>query len=256
MISGRLTRSRLLSMLVLPVLLALLTVLMLRPLGLVWGRLLTGLSSFLQLPGGVGWSSVTIGTLFSVRVPFLTTAAGIPGTTEFALVGGLCAAVLLGSMFLPERFLPLRYFLRFATLVQLTAFLAFAVRPDSFPYLLPQYTLGFLEAGCAVLVLVPLVLGLTYFPFDITLGRKVGLVVLAVGHLAILLPFQVALHAWVVYHLSLLVLPTMFFIWGLLVEVFVFVALYGWAMSWPDAPRDPDAVALPAAPAQPGGATA
>jgi len=102
---------------------------------------------------------------------------------------------------------------------------------------LPQYTLGFLQAGCAVLVLVPLVLGLTFYPFDIAVWRKVLLTAMVVGHMAVLLPLQVALHSYVVYHLSLLALPTMFFLWGLLIEVFVFVAFYGWGMSWPDAAR-------------------
>jgi hypothetical protein len=118
--------------------------------------------------------------------------------------------------------------------VQLTALLDFAVHPGAFPYALPQYGLGFLEAGCAVLAVIPLVLGLTFFPFDIALWRKVALTLLVVAHVAVLLPLQVALHVYVVHHLSLLVMPTMFFIWGILVEIFVFVAFYGWGMSWPD----------------------
>ncbi len=236
MVKGRLTPSLVGSMVVVPLLLSALVALALQPLGEAWRRALEWLLPFLALPGPVGFAHVSLGGL-SFYVPHVTTPAPLPGSWHFWLVGGVCALVLAVSLLLPGRLTPLRYFLRFATLVQLTSVLAFAIRPDAFPYALPQYTLGFLQAGCAVLVLVPLVLGLTFFPFDIALWRKVLLTVMTVGHMAVLLPVQVALHAWAVHHLSLLVLPTMFFLWGLLLEVFTFVAFYGWAMSWPDVAR-------------------
>ena len=238
MVSGRLTPSRVLSMVVVPILLSSIVALGLRPLGSIWRLMLEWIVPRLGLPGEVGFASVSLGSLLTFYMPHVTTHAPLPGVWHYWVVGGACAVVLVVSLVLPPRFTPLKYFLRFATLVQLTTFLYFAIRPHGFPYALPQYTLGFLEAGCALLVLIPLVLGLTYFPFDIALWRKVALTVMAVLHVAILLPLQVALHAYVVFHLSLLALPALFFIWGLLLEVFVFVAFYGWGMSWPDAPLE------------------
>jgi hypothetical protein len=237
MVTGRLTPSLVGSMVAVPALLSALVALALQPLGEGWRWALERLMAYLGLPDPIGFSHVSLGGTLSFYVPHVTTSAPLPGTWHFWFVGGTCAVVLAVSLLLPGRFTPLRYYLRFATLVQLTSVLAFAIRPHAFPYALPQYTLGFLQAGCAVLVLVPLVLGLTFFPFDIALWRKVLLTVMTVGHMAVLLPLQVALHAWAVHHLSLLVLPTMFFLWGLLLEVFVFVAFYGWAMSWPDVAR-------------------
>jgi hypothetical protein len=234
MTAGRLTTSRLVSMVVMPALLSAVVVIGFRPLGEAWGMALARLASFLRLPGGVDYASVSLGTFLSFRVPFLQTPGPLPGPAHVWIVGGACVAVLALSFLLPPRFLPLRYFLRFATLVQLTALLDFAIRPGAFPYALPQYGLGFLQAGCAVMALVPLVLGLTFFPFDIALWRKVALTLMVVAHFAVLLPLQVALHVYVVHHLSLLAMPTMFFIWGILIEIFVFVAFYGWGMSWPD----------------------
>jgi hypothetical protein len=226
-----------------PLLLSALVALALEPLGRLWRAALEALVAYLGLPGAIGFAHVSLGGSLSFYVPHVTTPAPLPEAWHFWFVGGCCAVVLAVSLLLPTRFTPLRYYLRFATLVQLTSVLAFALRPDAFPYALPQYTLGFLQAGCAVLVLVPLVLGLTFFPFDIALWRKVLLTALTVGHMAVLLPVQVALHAWAVHHLSLLVLPTMFFLWGLLLEIFVFVAFYGWAMSWPDVVRPVPALA-------------
>lgn len=237
MVSGRLTPSRVLSMLVIPALLSAVVTLALGPIGEGWRLALERLAPFLGMDEPVGFAAVSLGDLLTFYVPHLTTPAPLPGVWHYWVVGGICALVLAVSLLLPDRFMPLRYYLRFATLIQLSSILYFAIRPDAFPYALPQYTLGFLQAGCAVLVLIPLVLGLTYYPFDIALWRKVLLTVLAVGHIVVLLPLQVVLHAYVVHHLSLLTLPTMFFLWGMLLEVFVFVSLYGWGMSWPDAPR-------------------
>ncbi|MFN8670385.1 MAG: hypothetical protein U0164_24615 [Gemmatimonadaceae bacterium] len=237
MVTGRLTPSRVSSMLVVPALLAALVTVLLRPLGEGWRLLYERLAPWLGMGEPIGFAAVSLGDRFTFYVPHLTTAAPLPGVWHYWVVGGICALVLAMSLLLPDRFTPLRYYLRFATLVQLSSILYFAIRPGAFPYALPQYTLGFLQAGCAVLVLIPLVLGLTFFPFDIALWRKVLLTVLTVGHIAVLLPLQVLLHAYVVQHLSLLTLPTMFFLWGMLLEIFVFVGFYGWGMSWPDAPR-------------------
>ncbi len=242
MVSGRLTPSRILSMVIVPLLLSALVALAFRPLGALWRIVLERLVPWLGLPGDIGEATVSIGAFLSFQVPHVTTPAPLPGVWHFWAVGGICALVLAVSLILPTRFLPLRYYLRFSILVQLTSVLYFAWRPDSFPYALPEYTLGFMQAGCAVLFLIPLVLGFTYFPFDIALWRKVLLTAMTVGHIAILLPLQVLLHSYMVHHLSLLVLPTMFFLWGLLLEVFVFVAFYGWGMSWPDASRRPPAL--------------
>lgn len=239
MVSGRLTRSRVLSMVIVPLLLSALVLVAFRPLGQGWRWVLEHLVTWIGLPGEVAMASVSLGEILSFEIPLLTTLAPPPGSWHFWVVGGICALVLAVTLVLPERFTPLRYYLRFALLVQLSSVLAFVWRPDAFPYELPGYTLGLLQAGCAVLFLIPLVLGLTYFPFDIALWRKVLLVAMTVGHIAVLLPLQVAVHAYLVHHLSLLVLPTMFFLWGLLVEVFVFVGFYGWGMSWPDMSRRP-----------------
>lgn len=239
MLSGRLTRSRILSMIVAPLLFSTLVVLAFRPLGQVWRWMLERLVTWVGLPGDVAMAPVSLGEVLSFDIPHLTATAPLPDSWHFWVVGGICALVLAVTLVLPERFTPLRYYLRFALLVQLSSILAFAWRPDAFPYGLPGYTLALLQAGCAVLLLVPLVLGLTYFPFDIALWRKVSLVVMTVGHISVLLPLQVAVHAYLIHHLSLLVLPTMFFLWGLLAEVFVFVGFYGWGMSWPDTSRGP-----------------
>ncbi|MFN8570478.1 MAG: hypothetical protein U0132_00400 [Gemmatimonadaceae bacterium] len=235
MLTGRLTPSLVVSILVIPVLTAVVMALALRPLGSLWGTMLRWLMERTSLPGDVALQGIELGPIFSFAVPYATTLARLPVWSDMVAMSAVCAILLFIAWMLPSRFLPLAYYLRFGVLVQLTAILVFAIRPDSFPYALPPYTASLMEIGAAVLVLMPLVYGCTLFPFDIALWRKLALSLMALGHLAMLVPLQVFIHAYVIHHLSLLVMPTMFFLWGILVHVFVFVAFYGWGMSWPEA---------------------
>ncbi len=234
LVKGRLTPWRLTSMVLIPVLLASGTGLLLAPLSDWWTWVLTLLQRPLGLPGTVARDAVTIAGRFSLAVPYFTTDAPLPGPSHYWLVGGICAVALGASFILSRRFTPLIYFLRFAVLIQLTAVLNFVLRGGSFPYDLPRYLVSLFHIGAAVLILMPLVLGFTYFPFNIATWRKVLVTALCVGHIAVLLPLQVTVHAYLIHHLSLLVMPTLFFLWGILLHLFVFVALYAWAMSWPD----------------------
>jgi hypothetical protein len=239
MSSGRLTPSLVVSTIVIPLLIAVFVMLGLRPIGDRWVEALRVLQDALGLPGEVAAHGVPLGRIFSFTIPYLTTPAALPTIREYAIVGSVCVLAMIASWLLPPRFLPLAYYLRFGTLVQLTAFLYFAIRPDVFPYELPPYTQSLFEIGAAVLVLIPVVYGFTLFPFDIAIWRKVALTLATVVHLAVLVPLQTAIHAYAIYHLSLLVMPPMFFLWGVLLHVFVFVSLYGWGMSWPDVREEP-----------------
>lgn len=241
MTSGRLTPSVVVSAVIVPMLIATFVLLALRPLGDVWLQALRLLQGALGLPGGVAAHELPLGRVFSYTVPYLTTTARLPATRDHLIVGAACAVFLMVARALPARFTPLSYYLRFGTLVQLTAFLYFAIEPDTFPYALPPYLQSLFEMGSAALVLIPIVFGLTLFPFDIALWRKIVLTLATVGHLAVLIPLQAAIHAYAIYHLSVLVMPAMFFLWGVLVHVFVFVAMYGWGMSWPERDAQPRA---------------
>jgi hypothetical protein len=233
MITGRLTPWRLTSMVIVPLLLAAITTFLLPRLTTIWS--LGQAIGPLGLPGDVASDPATVFG-FTVAMPFLTTPASMPGSTHFWSVGGISGVALAASFLLPERLLPLRYYLRFAVLIQLTAFATFALWPASFPYDLPRYVLSLFHIGSAFLVLLPLLLGFTYFPFDVSWWRKLLLTALCVGHIAVLIPLQVLVHVFLIHHLSLLAMPAMFLLWGILPLLFAFIALYGWAMSWPDLP--------------------
>lgn len=201
-------------------------------LGRLWGRALSWALPRLDLPADLGWHQVQIGSLFEVAVPYPLLDGPWPGTSHLLVVGIGTAVTFALSFLMPSRFLPARYFLRFLAAIQTVSLVYFWLATPPFPYPLPGYLGGLLTIGMAVLVLVPVALGFGFYIFDHSLGRQVLITVLIVGHLGVLLPLQGLLHAWLIHHLSLVVQPTLFFVFGLLVEVLVFVALYGWAMSW------------------------
>jgi len=184
------------------------------------------------LPAGVSVSTVRVGELLAVGVPYLRVESPWPEQIHWLVVGGLTVLAVAVSFVLPDRFLPARYFLRFLAMVQSVSLGYFAFASPPFLYPLPGYTAGLLMAGLAVLVLIPPVLGLSFYIFDHSLRQQLALTVMLLLHVAVFLPVQVLIHAWLAHYLSALVQPTLFFIFGLLLEVMVFVAFYGWAMSW------------------------
>jgi hypothetical protein len=84
----------------------------------------------------------------------------------------------------------------------------------------------------AVLLVIPVLLALTFYVIDVGVLRKIVLTVVMLGHLLVFVPLQYAVHAWLVVHGTLLLLPVLFLLFGLLPEVMVLIALYGWGMSW------------------------
>ena len=62
---------------------------------------------------------------------------------------------------------------------------------------------------------------------------KIPAILLAIlVHLAVFVPLQVLVHIWLVLHGTALLMPVLFLVFGLLLDVLVFVSFYGWALSW------------------------
>lgn len=206
----------------------------LNPLAEWWARLFEALTVPLGLAGAVGTNGTSVLGLHTLQTPFFLVEAPLPDPGALLRVAIITAVVLAVTFLLPQRWTPLRYFLRFAAFLQVIALAWFWLAPPgSFPHTLPSYTTGLLAAGQVVLVLVPLVLTFTWYLFDIAWGRKLLLTVLLLGHLAVFIPLQVAIHAWLLVHGSLLLMLPLFLLFGILAQVLVFVAFYGWGMSWP-----------------------
>lgn len=201
-------------------------------LGRGWQLLFLRGRDLLGLSAPIGTQTLLLPADLSFTLPVVATFTPLPDARTLWIAGIGCAVVFALSFLLPERFTPLRYFLRLLVLVQASAVLFFGFAPDPFPYRLEDHVYILLTAGLVVMGLVPLLLGLTLHVFDLALWRKLVLTVLIVAHLAVFVPLNALLHVWLILHGTAVLMPVLFLVFGLLLDVFVFVAFYGWALSW------------------------
>lgn len=204
-----------------------------------WGTTMLAAAEAMRLVGAVNRPEhYSLAGLIHFEVPALYVPAGLPPRWAWELGAGLAAVLMAISFVLPERFLPLSYLLRFVALVQIVAEIYFALWPDDFPYTAGGYIQTMLVASVVFIWLIPVVLALTYYLFDFTVTQKLLLTGIVMGHQIIMVPLQYVVHALVLYHLSLLFLPVLFFVFSLPLNVFALVAFYGWGFSWPSPLRD------------------
>jgi hypothetical protein len=198
------------------------------PVTIAW----TAVLDFWQKVFALNGYAIRIQYEWGLRFPYL----GFPSgqlTRGLWIAGALGTVALLGASFLvPRRILPVAAGLRVVAFFQATAQVFFALWPRAFPYDGPGYVHGMLIAGMAFITLIPLILGLTYYVFDVGWRRKLGLTLLVMVHFVVFIPLQMVAHAVVVHHGSVLMLPLMFFVFGLPLDVLMFIGFYSWGASW------------------------
>ncbi|MEX2284307.1 MAG: hypothetical protein WEE89_17595 [Gemmatimonadota bacterium] len=233
------------STIVLVVVMTTLTMAALPAIASMWTVMLARLAPVLGL-GEVIASPRWIVPFIQVEVPHVTANAPLPSRPVWwlTLLGSI--VLLVVSFFLPKRVLPIAYLIRALLFVQVVSLTYFALFAAHFPYTLAGYTSDMHTIGLAIIALVPIVYGVTYFVFDFGVVRKVWIVLASLGHLIIFIPLQYLVHGAVVAKFSLLFLPVLFMIFGALLDVSILIALYGWAMSWKD--RDERRVGRPGDP--------
>jgi hypothetical protein len=242
MIGLRASPALLLDLLVLPGMLLVAVFVVLDPLTAAWRALMRALGGPLGLGPEVGTVIVDLLPSVSVAVPTYLADAGWP--TPGQLAGGwlLTGALALAGVALRGAWTPVGYLLRALAILQLSAQVWFTLAAPPFPYALSVYGGGLMTTGVVILLLAPFLVGATFFVFDFPLARKLALGLLLLGHLAVLFPLQATVHVWIIQRASMLAMPVLFLVFGVLLDVFVYVALYGWAMSWPSG-RELDAAA-------------
>jgi hypothetical protein len=197
-----------------------------------WAYILDFWREALGMGGYVTISHYMIFGLYRFTVPYLHVSAGQPDYITL-LIGGLVTVLLfLMTFFLPVRYLPVVYLIRIATIFHASAQVFFGFIPLAFPYNASGYIHGVLIAGLALISLMPIVLGFTFYVFDFSVIRKVVFSLIIMGCLWLMIPFQYMAHAFILHHLSILFLPILFFIFGLPLNVMTFMALYSWGTSW------------------------
>lgn len=232
MIGLRLTPTIAFELLLVPALVAGAVLLLFPELLALWQDFFRFGTRVLQLPGQVETNVVTLVGGLSVALPRFTVEAAWPTRLQLYGHAGLVLGIALTSFALPRRMYPGALLLRALAILHATSVAFFFVGTRPFPYPLAEYATDFLLCGLVVLTVAPFLLGLTFFIFGVPLVEKLLLSALLLAHLAVLLPLQLLLHVYIAARASIVMLPLLFIAFGLLLDVTVFVALYGWGMSW------------------------
>lgn len=166
-------------------------------------------------------------------LPYVEAVATPPTPAQWLVLAGLTALGLVASLLLPPSLLPLAYALRIGAALQAASLAYFHFAGDRFPYTLSGYALDQMAASLGAVAVAPALLGLTYYVFQFSWPRKAALTAALMAHVAVLVPLQGLVVVGLLRAGSLALMPALFTFFGVLPLVMVFVALYGWGMSWP-----------------------
>lgn len=198
----------------------------------LWTVLLEYGLSTLSLPGDVELVRYSAMDIYEFDFPHVDVASGVPDFATWWVTTVGTVLIFAGSFFLPKNEAPLIYLIRFIAIIQGCSQAYFFFTPETFPYSLSGYIAGIMLAGLALITLIPLLLGLTYNIFYFGVWKKLLLAVMIMGHLIVLVPLQFMTQAYILHHSSLMFMPVLFVIFGLPLDIMVFIALYAWGMTW------------------------
>ena len=228
----RLSKTNILVSLGLPLLFTGLLVLLLSPILQFWKFVFGFWQPLLSPSGSVSIREVDLGR-YAMSLPYPSFPSAHPAGQSWWVTLAVCLLIFVATFFIsPKRFLPLNYIVRACLLVQATALAYFFFLPCQFPYSPDSYIANALIMALIFIMLVPWGLGMTYYVFNFSLTRKIGLTALLLAYFVIAFPMQYLLHAYVLQEMSLLFMPLLYLVFGTFIDVMMFVALYSWAMSW------------------------
>ena len=185
--------------------------------------------------GGVGHSAVSIlGQELSMPYPLLD--AQLPSVLMVRINLAVCLVLFILSLLVSFGGVPLTYFIRAILLIQGSASVDRMLSPDTFPYALKTYMVDVMIQCAYMAFLLPFLLAVVYYIFDFSLWRKCFLTILMMGYFLVTVPCQYMLHAYIIHEGTLLFLPLMYMMFGVLLDVLMFVSMYAFGMSWKSRP--------------------
>ncbi len=199
-----------------------------------WGEQLVWWMQALELPGQFASPVIGQPALFSLPVPMIDVL--VRATDPLAPAAHALAAVAIWTMaaWLPDSAKPAAFVLRFGVLIHAASVGYFLLWPASFPHSLISHTGAGLRQTWALMLLTPWLHLCTYYLFPFALWQRLALTALTLGFLFVLAPLQYATHAALLYQFGMILMPLLHLLFGVMVPILGFVALYGWGMSWHD----------------------
>jgi hypothetical protein len=165
-------------------------------------------------------------------IPYVLAPTPHANTLSIGISGCLTVGMLIASFMVSPLRVPLRYALRVIGAMQLSSLLFFFYFPKDFPYSMTDYLSAIITMDLVFIVIIPWILGTTYFVFDFKLYQKFLAYFMVITYFLIEVPFHIFFHALVLQYSTMVIAPVLYAIFGLSLQVFLFMALYSWAMSW------------------------
>ena len=204
-----------------------------------WGQQMVWWMHALELPGKFVAATVGTPNLLSLPVPVIDLRLGAFGPLGAALHALAAMAVWWLAGWLPDSAKPAAYLLRFAVLIHIASAAYFLLWPASFPRGLMGHVAGGLRQSWLLMLLTPWLHLCTYYLFPFPAWQDAALTALTLLFLLFLAPLQYTAHLAVLHLFGLIMLPLLYLLFGSMLPILGFVALYGWGMSWHDPARAP-----------------
>jgi hypothetical protein len=168
---------------------------------------------------------------FRFRIPYPSMEPVLPDAQIWRITGIVTLAIFVGTFFMPAQWIPVTYLLRGILFVQATALVYFAMIPAEFPHTPVSYLEGVLGSGVAIISILPLLFGLTFFIFQFSMAQKILLTAMTMAHMVLFLPLQILLQGLILQK-TVLFMPVLYIVFGMPLDVLVIIAFYAWGMTW------------------------
>jgi hypothetical protein len=186
----------------------------------------------LELPGHFDVQGRGGDGVLALAVPFIDVQLAAPNGWVPVWHGLVALGVWWAAGRMSDAAKPVAYLLRFAVLIHGASVLFFIFWPASFPHSVDLHTGSGLRQAWHLMLLAPWIHFATYYLFPFALWQRTLVTVLSWLFLFALTPLQYALHVALVQHMGLLVMPLLHLLFGVMLDIIGFVAIYGWAMGW------------------------
>lgn len=169
---------------------------------------------------------------FAYSIPEFRLVSPLPG--DDVMVGSLVLVLvaLLVSYVALRRFLPIVYLVWAIGVIQLSAIATFYFSSTAFPYTIGAHVSSSLEVTLMLLMMIPLMLMVSYYPLNFSLWKKLALTLFILVMVFLFAPHLYACHIVMMSFYSVLYMPVLFAVFGTLPIMVMIIAIYGWGMSW------------------------
>ncbi len=170
-----------------------------------------------------------IGLSFAVPHPDL--GGNTPTVMALWIVAIFSSTTFIWSHFANAQRLPLHYVICALSGTGLLSVAWFAWSPIPFPHTIGSHVRTGFTISWILALVTPLLLSLSFYPFDHSLPHKCFGTLMIVATLVLFAPLQYTSHAILLHWGTLVLAPLLFIFFGFLPNAIIFIALYAWLMS-------------------------